>query len=198
MGQALLKSQKTYTYADYLAWPEDVRYEIIAGEAWLMAPAPTVDHQSVVGEIYRQLANALSGHPCRVLLAPVDVVLASADTADDQADTVVQPDVLVVCDGNKLTPRCVRGAPDWIMEVLSPSSAARDQVTKLAAYEKAGVREYWLAHPTDRVLTIYRLENGAYGRAVVQEMAGETALSALPGVVVQWEAIVALLSPQEP
>lgn len=195
MGYAL-RDQHHYTYADYRTWPEDVRYELVDGAAFMMAPAPSVDHQTLAFEVGRQLGNALDGHPCRVLLAPVDVLLVRANEADDAVDTVVQPDVLVVCDPQKVTPRGIRGAPDWVLEVISPASASHDQIVKLAAYERAGVREYWLAHPSDRVLTIYRHDGTAYGRPQIVELAGETAIEALPGVTIRWEPIVArLLTP---
>lgn len=194
MGYAL-RDQRCYTYADYRTWSEDVRYELIDGAAFLMAPAPSVDHQTLAFEVGRQLGNALEGRPCRVLLAPVDVLLAAAGQSDDQVDTVVQPDVLVVCDPAKVTPRGIRGAPDWVLEVISPSSASHDQILKLAAYERAGVREYWLAHPTDRVLTIYRHDGTAYGRPEILELAGETPVGVLPGVSVRWEPVVARLLP---
>jgi Uma2 family endonuclease len=195
MGYAL-RDHRRYTYADYRSWPEDVRYELIDGAAFLMAPAPSLDHQTLAFEVGRQLGNALEGRPCRVLLAPVDVLLASDDRAADAVDTVVQTDVLVVCDPAKLTPRGVRGAPDWVMEVISPASASHDQTVKLAAYERAGVREYWLAHPGDRVLTIYRHDGTAYGRPKIMELAGETASDVLPGVTVRWEPVLARLLPQ--
>lgn len=189
------RDEKTYTYADYRQWPEDVRYELIDGAAFLMAPAPSLDHQTLAFEVGHQIRNALGDHPCRVLAAPVDVFLCQADCPEDQVDTVVQPDVLVVCDPAKLTPKGVRGAPDWVLEVISPSSASHDQILKLAAYERAGVKEYWLAHPTDRLLTVYRLEGGAYGRPMLQELTGETAVGVLPGVTVHWEPILARFLP---
>ncbi len=196
MGYAL-RDEQYHTYADYRTWPEDVRYELIGGRAFMMAPAPSVDHQTIAYEVARQLGNALEGKPCRVLIAPVDVLLnASSNRSDDSVDTIVQPDVLVVCDAAKLTPRGVRGAPDWVLEVISPASASHDQIIKLAAYEKAGVREYWIAHPTDRVLTIYRIEGQAYGRPAVLEIKGETAVAQLPGVSIRWDPIVAQLLPE--
>jgi Uma2 family endonuclease len=189
MGYAL-RDQRHYTYADYRSWPEDVRYELVDGAAFLMAPAPSIDHQTIAFEIGRQLGNALEGHPCRVLLAPVDVLLLRASEADDVVDTVVQPDVLVVCDPQKVTQRGIRGAPDWVLEVISPASASHDQIIKLAAYERAGVREYWLIHPTDRVLTIYRYNGTAYGRPLIVELVGETAVDVLSGVRIRWAPIV--------
>lgn len=196
MGVALRK-EKHYTYADYLTWPEDARYELIDGEAFLMAPAPLVEHQEVAGEVFRQLANQLDGKPCRPYIAPVDVRLPRKDEADAAIDTVVQPDVLVVCDPGKVDRRGVRGAPDWLLEVLSPSTAAHDQIAKRRTYERAGVREYWLVHPGDRTLTVYVLDNGQYGRPEIYELKDETPIGVLPDVSIAWDALVARLPKPE-
>jgi Uma2 family endonuclease len=192
-----LRDRDYHTYGEYLAWPEDARYELIDGIAYLMAPAPLLEHQDVAGEIYRQLANALRGSPCRAFMAPVDVRLPKASEADERIDTVVQPDVLVVCDAAKLDRRGVRGAPDWVMEVLSPATAGHDQVRKRRIYEQAGVLEYWLVHPTDRVLTVYRLQDGAYGKPDAQVLEGETPVGVLPGIVIAWDELVARLPKPE-
>jgi Uma2 family endonuclease len=189
----VLKDTEYHTYSDYLNWPDDVRYELINGEAFLMSPAPDLSHQDVAGEIYRQVGNILLGKPCRAFIAPVDVRLPKQQEADDSIDTVVQPDVLVVCDGNKLDKRGVRGAPDWVVEVLSPSTAGHDQIKKRQLYEQHGVREYWLVHAIDRVLTIYRLENNEYGKPDILPLEGETAVSILPDIVIQWDELVTRL-----
>ena len=196
MGVAVRK-EKHYTYADYLTWPDDARYELIDGEAFLMAPAPLIEHQEVAGEVFRQLANQLDGKPCRPYIAPVDVRLPRKDEADAAIDTVVQPDVLVVCDPSKIDRRGVRGAPDWLLEVLSPSTAAHDQIAKRRTYERAGVREYWLVHPGDRTLTVYVLDNGQYGRPEIYELKDETPIGVLPGVSIAWDALVARLPKPE-
>ena len=196
MGLAL-RTGKHYTYADYLQWPDDTRYELIDGEAFLMSPAPLVEHQEVAGELFRQLANQLDGQPCRPYIAPVDVRLPRKDEADAAIDTVVQPDVLVVCDPHKIDRRGVRGAPDWLLEVLSPSTAAHDQIAKRRTYERAGVREYWLVHPGDRTLTVYVLENGQYGRPEIYELKDATPIGVLPGVSIAWDALVERLPKPE-
>jgi Uma2 family endonuclease len=196
MGLALRK-EKHYTYADYLTWPDDARYELIDGEAFLMAPAPLIEHQEVAGEVFRQLANQLDGKPCRPYIAPVDVRLPRKEETDDAIDTVVQPDVLVVCDPSKIDRRGVRGAPDWLLEVLSPSTAAHDQIAKRRTYERAGVREYWLVHPGDRTLTIYVLDNGQYGRPDIYELKDETPIGVLPGVSIAWDALIERLPKPE-
>ena len=191
------RDQQHHTYADYLGWPEEVRSELIDGVAWMMAPAPDLGHQEIAGEVFRQLANRLEGHSCRAFIAPVDVRLPKAAETDEDIDTVVQPDVLVVCDPGKLDRRGVRGAPDLVVEVLSPATAAHDHVRKRRIYERAGVREYWLVHPTDRMVTIYRLAGAEYGKPEVYLLAGETPVGVLPGVAVAWDALVERLSPPE-
>ena len=191
------RKEKRYTYADYLQWPDDTRYELIDGEAFLMAPAPLIEHQEVAGDVYHQLRNQLDGKPCRPYIAPVDVRLPRADEADAAIDTVVQPDVLVVCDPHKIDRRGVRGAPDWVLEVLSPSTAAHDQIAKRRTYERAGVREYWLVHPGDRTLTVYALIDGQYGRPEIYELKDHTPIGVLPGVSIAWDALVARLPQPE-
>ncbi|MEY6434289.1 Uma2 family endonuclease [Thioalkalicoccus limnaeus] len=195
--EAARHARDRHTYADYLAWPDEVRYELIDGEAYLMAPAPTLEHQEVVGEIYYQLRTALPDGNCRPFIAPVDVRLPRVDEADEFVDTVVQPDVLVVCDPAKLDRRGVRGAPDLVVEVLSPATASHDHRRKRQVYERAGVREFWLVHPTDRMVTIYRLAEGRFGKPEICELAGETPVAALPGVAIAWDDLVLRLPPPE-
>ena len=200
MGVTMVLPQRDLqhsTYADYLTWPDDVRYELIDGVAYLMAPAPTLDHQDVVGEIYYQLRQALGDQPCRAYVSPVDVRVPRANENAADIDTVVQPDVLVICDRAKTDRRGVRGGPDFVVEVLSPGTASHDHVRKRRVYERAGVREYWLVHPIDRTLTIYHLEHGRFGGATVLELAGETPVGVLPGVAIAWDALVGRLAPPD-
>jgi Uma2 family endonuclease len=193
---ALLQRDNRYhTYADYLMWSRDYGDELINGIAYVREPpSPSRFHQEIVGEIYRQVANALKGKSSRAYVAPFDVRLPKCGEADDEIDTVVQPDVLIVCDPHKVDERGVRGAPDWVAEVLSPSTASHDQIRKLAAYERAGVPEFWLVHPTDRRLTIYRLEAGRYGRASVLELKGQTPITSVSGVIIDWDQFPATLA----
>jgi Uma2 family endonuclease len=196
MGLAL-RDHHRHTYGEYLTWSEAQRYQLIDGEAYLMAPAPTVRHQEVAGEIYLQLRRALDGGPCRVLIAPVDVLLPKADEADEAVDTVVQPDVLVVCDPAKIRERNVRGAPDLAVEVLSPATSALDQIRKRHHYERSGVREYWLVHPLDRVVTVYRLEGARFGMPQTHLLEGTTPVGILPGVAIRWDDLVKRLPPAD-
>jgi Uma2 family endonuclease len=184
-----------HTYADYLTWSRTYGDELINGTAYVREPpSPSRSHQEIVGELHRQAANALKGKPCRVYVAPFDVRLPKSSEEDDRVDTVVQPDVFIVCDLKKLDARGMRGAPDWLAEVLSPSTARHDQTIKLSAYERAGVREVWLIDPIDRTLTIYQLEAGYYGRATILELKGQTQLTAVPGVTIDWAHVLAKMS----
>ena len=192
----LLKRDTHYhTYADYLTWSRSYGDELIDGTAYVREPpAPSWLHQEVVVELCRQIANALEGKTCRVCIAPLDVRLPKSTEGDDQVDTVVQPDVLIVSDLKKVDARGVRGAPDWVAEVLSPSTARHDQTLKLAAYERAGVREVWLIDPVDLTVTLYQLEAGSYGRATILELKGRTRLTAVPGVTIDWTRVLAKMS----
>jgi Uma2 family endonuclease len=187
------KQNQHYCYGDYLNWLDDVRYQLIDGDAYLMTPAPDLLHQDVAGEIYFQARQALLGKTCRAFIAPLDVRLPKCNEADAEIDSVVQPDILVVCDSTKLDKRGVRGAPDWIVEVLSPSTAGLDQIKKRILYETSGVREYWLVHPVDRVLTIYRLQDGEYGKPQISQLEGETPVGILPEIVIRWDEMVVRL-----
>ena len=181
-----------HTYGDYLTWSRSHGDELINGAAYVREPpAPSRSHQGIVGELYRQAADALEDKPCHVYVAPFDVRLPKSTEDDYQVDTVVQPDVLIVSDLKKLDARGMRGAPDWVAEVLSPGTASHDQTVKLSAYERAGVREVWLIDPVDRTLTIYQLEAGYYGRATILELKGRTQLTAVPGVIIDWARVLA-------
>jgi Uma2 family endonuclease len=183
-----------HTYGEYLTWSDDNREELIDGVAYVREPpAPSRPHQELVGELYYEVRGALEGKRCRVYVAPFDVRLPKSDEPDEKIDTVVQPDVLIVCDRHKLDQRGMRGAPDWLAEVLSPSTASHDQIIKVPVYERAGVREVWLIHPTDRILTIYRLEGGRYGRPTILELKGQTPLTAVPGVSIDWDRLLSQL-----
>ena len=182
-----------HTYADYLTWSDDQRYELIDGIAYVREPTPTWGHQKVVGELFYQVRRALEGTSHEACIAPFDVRLPKSSQEDDQIDTVVQPDVFIVCDLEKIDARGVCGAPDWIAEVLSPGTARHDQKVKVPVYERAGVREVWLIDPLDCTLTLYRLDAGRYGRPTVLALEGQTPLSAVPGVTIDWEQVLAAI-----
>ena len=179
-----------HTYAEYLTWSEGGYNELIGGTAYVkQPPAPSRAHQELVGALHLQVGAALEAKPCRVYVAPFDVRLPRSEEADELIDTVVQPDLLIVCDLNKLDERGMRGAPDWIAEVLSPTTASYDQTVKLPIYEHAGVPEVWLVHPLDRILHIHRLEDRRYGRATIHELQGRTRIGVVPAVYVDWDRL---------
>ena len=190
---SVLKRDTDYhTYADYLVWSRTYGDELIDGTAWVREPpSPTDLHQAIVVELARQVGNALEDKPFRLRVAPSDVLLRKSTEEDALVDTVVQPDVYVVSHPKKTDARC---APAWLVEVLSPSTARHDQFVKLPRYERAGVREVWLLHPTKRTVAIYRLEAGRYGRPTVLALKGKTQLTAVPDVTIDWDRLLAKLS----
>ena len=160
----LPKEAERYTWSDYLTWPEGERYELIDGIAYAMSPAPRRRHQEISGEMFRQAANALRGKPCRVYDAPFDVKL-SADE-DDDAPTVVQPDITVTCDRTKLTEQGMTGPPDLVIEIVSPDSGLIDRRRKFDLYERYGVKEYWIVDQDEKVVEVYRLGDGGTYRRI--------------------------------
>lgn len=122
-------------------------------------------------------------------MAPLDVRLPKSNEPDDQIDTVVQPDIIITRDTRKLSARGIRGAPDWLAEVLSPSTARYDRSVKIPVYERAGVPEVWLINPRQRSVTIYRLVNGRYEAPIVLTLSGRTRLTAVPEACVDWDRL---------
>lgn len=153
---ALPAEKEFFTLADYLQWEEEEgRYELINGDAYLMAP-PTRTHQRVCVELTRQLANFLEGKKCEVYAAPFGVRLfeREGDRPED-VDTLVEPDITVVCEKSKLDEYGCRGAPELVMEVLSPSSRKHDRLVKLNLYQRAGVPEYWIINPEEESVQVF-------------------------------------------
>ncbi len=157
---ALPAEKERYTFADVLTWAENDHIELIDGEAYMMAP-PSRIHQKISGEIFRQLANYLEGKTCEVYSAPFGVRLfeKDGDTPKD-VDTIVEPDISVICDKNKLDRHGCTGAPDMVIEILSPSTLRHDRFVKLGLYQQAGVREYWIVEPETQTVQVYTLKNG--------------------------------------
>jgi Uma2 family endonuclease len=157
-GTALEKDQH-FTYGDYKSWDLGVgeRYELIYGEAYAMS-APNTRHQAMLTELVRQFANYLFGKSCKVYPAPFDVRLFYEE--DESDDTVVQPDLTVICDAKKRGDEGCRGAPDFVAEILSPSNSAIEMERKFALYREAGVREYWVIDPEHETVHAYRFRDG--------------------------------------
>lgn len=169
MGNTLSQhAPSQYTYKDYLTWPEHERWELIEGIPFNMTPAPSRIHQDVSRELLTFFSRVLKGSSCKVYGAPFDVRLPLAEeNTDDKISTVVQPDLVIICDLAKLDDRGCKGSPDLTIEITSPSTFSRDLKAKLNLYERAGVGEYWIVYPENRTIVVFRLENGQYGKPAV-------------------------------
>jgi Uma2 family endonuclease len=143
-----------FTWGDYRSWPEDERWELIAGEAYAMSPSPTGVHQAIVLRLGRYFDVFFERRRCRAFIAPLDVKLSESD--------VVQPDLLVVCDPRQIKPTHIEGAPALVVEVLSPTSQYHDRARKVKLYAAAGVREFWLVTPEARIVEVLRLDGASY------------------------------------
>ena len=156
------REAECYTYEDYLTWDQTERYELIDGEPFMMG-APSLEHQEILGELFGQLRDYLKEKTCRVYLSPFSVRLFERDGDHPRrVNTVVEPDLSVICDPKKLDKMGCKGAPDLIIEILSPSTQSHDRVKKFNLYRLAGVREYWLVDPDSRSVQVFVLEEGAY------------------------------------
>jgi Uma2 family endonuclease len=182
-GTSALKEGDTYTLDDWKSWPEGERWELIGGVAYNMSPAPRVPHQNILANLAHALYDFLEDASCESFIAPVDVFLP--DAIKDSAETVVQPDVMVVCDQEKVQDDGIHGAPDFIAEILSPATAYKDLNEKKTLYELAGVREYWLVSPVTRSVFKYILKDGRYGPVTEVMRGGTIESAALPGFVWQ-------------
>ena len=180
-----------YTYADYLTWVDDIRRELVDGFIRLMS-APAAKHQEVSGKLFVRLFLILEKHKgkCKVLQAPFDVRLPkNGETADNKIDTVVQPDICVICDPSKIEERGCIGAPDLIAEVESPSTAKYDMSEKFRLYESSGVREYWVVFPRDKAVTTFiRQSDGKYDKGTTYEK-GKVPVHIFDGITVDLNEI---------
>ena len=179
------QQDRRYTYEDYAAWDDGKRWELIDGIPFEMS-SPTMTHQSILMELSWQVRGFLRGKTCKVFAAPFDVRI-NADTRDD---IVVQPDLLVVCDRAKLDEKGCIGAPDFIVEILSPSTVRHDRVVKFNVYQDAGVREYWIVDPDVKVVNVFLLENGRY-RSTQYAGAVSAPVQTLPGLEISLPDIFA-------
>jgi len=164
-GSTAVKPNERYRYSDYLKWPEDERWELIAGEAWDMSPAPTPGHQVISGELTAIFINYLKRQKCRAFPAPFDVRFPdSKEESADDTDTVVQPDLSVICDPSKIDNKGCNGAPDIVVEILSPSTAFKDETAKFKLYEKNGVKEYWIINPETHTVMVYSFNGKEFAK----------------------------------
>lgn len=165
MGLAARKDTQKFTYSDYLKWNEGERWEIINGEAYNMSPAPQRIHQKISRKLSFQLESQLEGKACEHYYAPFDVRLPLGDEREEDITNVVQPDLSVICDPGKLDDKGCIGAPDFVIEILSPGSRRRDKLEKFNLYEMAGVKEYWMVSPEEQMVEVFLLgPDGFYGR----------------------------------
>ena len=160
-----LPKEDHYTLADVLTWDEQERIELIDGAPVMMAP-PLRLHQEIITALLAQLYNYLEGKKCKVYPAPFAVRLfEKSGDRPENVDTLVEPDLSVVCDPDKLDDVGCKGAPDLIIEVLSPSTQRHDRLVKYNLYQRAGVREYWIVDPTAKSVQTFVLEDGHYTAA---------------------------------
>ena len=192
MGPLALQLEERFTYGDYVTWVDEERWELIDGIPYNMSPAPRVAHQRILGEMYLQFGNWLKGKPCQVFIAPFDVRLPDAEEPDALVETVVKPDLLVICDKRKLDEAGCRGAPDLVVEILSPATAQKDLKIKFARYERAGVREYWIVDPVGKTAQVFaRGSDGHYGRPQVFVDGDQARIGILPELVIDLAAVFA-------
>lgn len=159
-----LDLDKKYSYADYLTWKFQERLEIIKGKIFKMSPAPSTFHQRISSNLTGILWSEFKNHPCRLFSAPFDVRLLDKkkSTLDKDVFTVVQPDLCIICDENKLDARGAFGAPDLVIEILSPGNSNKEMKYKFDLYEEAGVLEYWIVNPENKTLFVYVLQEDKF------------------------------------
>ena len=162
MELADLDLNKIYSYADYFKWQFEDRVELIKGKIFKMSPAPNFDHQVLAGEIYGNLRDFLKKQKCKAFVSPFDVRFPRKSKEDKDIFTVLQPDVCVVCDTSKYDKRGCVGAPDIVVEILSPSNNEKELKNKFDIYEESGVQEYWIVSPQDKTFLVNRLVDGHY------------------------------------
>ncbi|XCN72324.1 MAG: Uma2 family endonuclease [Candidatus Electrothrix aestuarii] len=198
MAQPALIDNPVFTYKDYLSWPAEERWELIDGVPWNMSPAPGTTHQRMVRELAVALYGALAASSCELFLAPFDVRLpeTSTDQVEDETIlTVVQPDLAIICDKGKIDSKGCLGPPDVMIEVLSPSSAYRDETDKLHLYESQGVREYWIVNPDGGYIMVYTLNGKEYGKPEYLWKKDRLISKVIDGIALDLEALFARIVP---
>jgi Uma2 family endonuclease len=186
----LPQDEGNYSYNDYLTWPEAERWEIIDGTAYMNA-APSPIHQEISGGLFAQFHNYLAGKPCKVYAAPFCVKLMNDDEKNpEDIKKVVEPDITIVCDKSKIDGKGCNGAPDMILEILSPSSIKMDRFIKFNKYEQAGVREYWLVEPEGKLVSVFVLQDDQrYGRPEIYTEDDEIKVSIFPDLSVDLKPV---------
>jgi len=187
---AIPVKKEKYTYGDYLNWSENETWEIIDGVPYLMSPAPSRIHQEIIGELFLQIGNYLRGKSCKVYVAPFDVVLIEKNEKEEDSMNVVQPDITIVCDKEKLNDKGCKGSPDMVIEIVSPSTASQDYVKKLNLYEKYGIKEYWIVNHKNNNIFVYTLDNnGQYSEVQVYNIKDEISVGIFDKLVIDLKQI---------
>ena len=179
-----LDFNKTYTYADYLLWQFSERVELIKGKIFEMSPAPNLRHQTYLGNLYVILRSFLQKNNCKIFVAPFDVRL-SKKKKDKLVETVVQPDICVICDLSKLDDRGCIGSPDLIIEILSPSTKKKDITDKYELYEQNGVQEYWIVDADNQTLLKYVLQNKKYVGGKILDASENVTSTVFPDLTIE-------------
>ena len=184
-----LPLDKRLSYSDLLKWPENERYELYDGRPVALA-SPSIRHQEVLTALLLQIGQYLKGKPCKVFPAPCDLRLfESIEDDPDHVDYVLQPDLMVVCDKEKIDQRGVRGAPNLVIEVLSESSRRYDMITKFSLYSRAGVPEYWIADPENQIVQVFKLEEGQYHAPDTYTSAASVPVGVLSDCVIELQQV---------
>ena len=183
------KENKKNTYADYLTWPENERWEIIDGVP-SMQSAPKWQHQSISSELHRQISNYLIDKSCRVFASPFDSCLIENSENDDDISNILQPDIVVVCDKTKLRKTGYFGVPILIIEISSPATAKQDTLVKFNRFERAGVKEYWIVEPDGKYVNVFTLqENKRYGRPEAYTEEDKVQISVFPDLALDLKPV---------
>jgi len=176
---------KKYTFADYLKWDTEERYELMDGISVMMTPAPIWQHQAISRQLLYQFTTFLQGKLCQVFNAPFDVRIPYQGEKDEDTTNVFQPDLVVICDPSRLSGSGYYGAPTLIIEILSTHTAKNDRIMKFNKYEQAGVKEYWLVEPETKIVTRFQLqENQKYGRPENYTEEDKIDVSVLTGLII--------------
>ena len=189
MEFAQLDLNKIYSYADYYKWKFEDRVELIKGRIFKMSPSPASAHQVIKREISGQLWQFLKGKKCQVFSAPLNVRFPGKSIEDKDILTVLQPDLFVVCDPDKIDKKGCLGALDIVIEILSPLNSEKELKFRYAVYEESYVKEYWVVFPDEKTLLIYILTNGKFIPSRLMVKSNIVTSEILPGLKLELSEI---------
>ena len=185
------KEDRKYTYADYLTWQENNQWELIDGVPYMQA-APSWQHQAISAALISQFYNYLSGKDCQVFAAPFDLRLPIIEEQDEDVTNVLQPDIVVICDKDKLKGTGYYGTPTLVIEISSPSTNRADKIFKFNKYEKAGVNEYWIVEPDGKFVSVYVFQSeNKYGRPELYTEDDKIKVTVFPDLLIDLNAVFA-------